>query len=143
MENLNALVEKIEKEIEPELRLGVNCYIPDSYVDPERKLTLYKRLAECRDEICVDKFENELIDRFGKLPDSVKSLLLAARIKILARKRKMIKIQNTNGYEFIFAKLPDKLWFNKNKISYIEPRKEGIGIGIRAKNLDELKKTLH
>ncbi len=135
--------EKIEKEIEPELKLGVNCYIPDSYVDPRRKLTLYKRLAGFRDETCIDTFKDELIDRFGKLPDSVKSLLLVAQIKILARKRKIIKIQNTNGYEFIFAKLPDELWFNKNKISYVEPRKEGIGIGIQVKNLDELKKVLH
>lgn len=141
--------EKLEKELEPELKLGVSCYIPDWYADPERKLELYKRLAECRDEGCVLEFERELLDRFGPVPRVVKSLLLAAQVKLLAKKRGVVKVQKLEirsekleGYELIFPRLPERLWFEGKKVLYVNSRKEGIGVGIQVNSLRELKELL-
>lgn len=59
--------------------------LPDSYVSStEERLLLYQKLAEIphRDEL--QKFENELVDRFGPLPKEAVNLLKSVELKWLA-----------------------------------------------------------
>jgi transcription-repair coupling factor (superfamily II helicase) len=37
------------------------------------RLSLYKRLANCEKADAIDAMQEELIDRFGKLPDAAKA----------------------------------------------------------------------
>jgi transcription-repair coupling factor (superfamily II helicase) len=140
--------EKVVERIEPEVRLGVNCYIPDSYVDTGRKLELYKRLAACETLAQIDELEKELADRFGTQPPSVRFLLLGARIKILALKKGIIRIQNRkygdeqNGFEIVFQTLPRDLDFGGEVVEYVNPVDEGVAIGLRLDGVEELKALL-
>lgn len=44
------------------------------------RLELYVRLSRLADEAAVDKFEEELLDRFGPLPPRAEALIIRARI---------------------------------------------------------------
>ncbi len=48
------------------------------------RLTLYKRLANCRTQDELDAMHEELIDRFGLLPEPAKVLLESHRLRLLA-----------------------------------------------------------
>lgn len=68
----------------PRAELSVPAYIPDEYVvSPIQKLGLYKRLTLLRELADVAAFADELLDRYGALPDAVVHLLRIAEIRIL------------------------------------------------------------
>ncbi|GAB5401023.1 MAG: transcription-repair coupling factor [Aureisphaera sp.] len=58
---------------------------PDDYVNNiTERLNLYNRLGELREEAELQKFQQDLIDRFGALPEPVIDLLNSVRIKWIA-----------------------------------------------------------
>jgi transcription-repair coupling factor (superfamily II helicase) len=58
---------------------------PDDYVNNiTERLNLYTKLNEIKDEVALQKFEEELADRFGELPEPVVDLLNSVRIKWIA-----------------------------------------------------------
>ncbi|EKE43483.1 transcription-repair coupling factor [Oceaniovalibus guishaninsula JLT2003] len=66
----------------PQINLGVPVLIPEEYVpDLDVRLGLYRRLADLTTKVELEGFAAELIDRFGKLPREVNTLLLVVRIK--------------------------------------------------------------
>ncbi|MCA0043783.1 transcription-repair coupling factor [Celeribacter litoreus] len=66
----------------PQINLGVPVLIPEDYVpDLDVRLGLYRRLSTLHTKVELEGFAAELIDRFGKLPKEVNTLLLVVRIK--------------------------------------------------------------
>ncbi|WP_417248776.1 transcription-repair coupling factor [Celeribacter sp.] len=66
----------------PQINLGVPVLIPEDYVpDLDVRLGLYRRLSSLKTKVELEGFAAELIDRFGKLPREVNTLLLVVRIK--------------------------------------------------------------
>jgi len=66
----------------PQINLGVPVLIPEDYVpDLDVRLGLYRRLSQLHTKVELEGFAAELIDRFGKLPREVNTLLLVVRIK--------------------------------------------------------------
>ncbi|WP_227285940.1 transcription-repair coupling factor [Boseongicola sp. H5] len=66
----------------PQINLGVPVLIPEAYVpDLDVRLGLYRRLSQLTTKVELEGFAAELIDRFGKLPREVNTLLLVIRIK--------------------------------------------------------------
>jgi transcription-repair coupling factor (superfamily II helicase) len=73
-------------ELEPQVDLSINAYLPNSYVPSARdKMQLYKAIAACRSEEDVRGVADDLIDRYGDPPREVVSLLEVATIRALAR----------------------------------------------------------
>lgn len=71
----------------PQINLGVPVLIPEDYVpDLDTRLGLYRRLSGLSSKVELEGFAAELIDRFGKLPGEVNTLLLVVRIKGECRK---------------------------------------------------------
>ena len=71
----------------PQINLGVPVLIPDSYVpDLDVRLGLYRRLSELTTKVELEGFAAELIDRFGKLPKEVNTLMLIVRIKAMCKR---------------------------------------------------------
>jgi transcription-repair coupling factor (superfamily II helicase) len=88
-------------EIDPEIRLPIPARLPDDYVATvSQRLVLYKRLASCRDDAEVDRIRDELLDRFGPLPEVSENLLHVIRLKIKARDLGVASIDLANG-EFV------------------------------------------
>ena len=71
----------------PQINLGVSVLIPETYVsDLDVRLGLYRRLSGLTKKVEFEGFAAELIDRFGKLPSEVNTLLLVVRIKSVCKK---------------------------------------------------------
>ena len=71
----------------PTINLGVSVLIPEGYVpDLDVRLGLYRRLSDLTTKVELEGFAAELIDRFGKLPKEVNTLLLVVRIKAECKK---------------------------------------------------------
>ena len=77
----------------PQINLGVPVLIPEDYVpDLDVRLGLYRRLSALSTKVELEGFAAELIDRFGKLPREVNTLLLVVRIKAMCRKAGIAKL---------------------------------------------------
>ena len=71
----------------PQINLGVPVLIPEEYVpDLDVRLGLYRRLSELTTKVELEGFAAELIDRFGKLPKEVNTLMLIVRIKAMCKR---------------------------------------------------------
>ena len=77
----------------PQISLGVPVLIPDTYIpDLDVRLGLYRRLSELTTKVELEGFAAELIDRFGKLPREVNTLMLVVRIKAMCKKAGIAKL---------------------------------------------------
>lgn len=100
---LNHAVKQLKAGKEPDLNapLGVtteinlhtpalltNEYCPDVH----ERLVIYKRLANCNDDDELDNLQEELIDRFGLLPEQGEALMACHRLRIAAKNIGVIKI---------------------------------------------------
>ena len=72
-----------DKDIfETTVDMNVDAFIPNRYITNEsEKLDIYKRIAEIDNEEEFLDMQDELIDRFGDLPESVNNLLQIALLK--------------------------------------------------------------
>ncbi|MGR3320607.1 MAG: transcription-repair coupling factor [Pseudooceanicola sp.] len=77
----------------PQINLGVPVLIPEDYVpDLDLRLGLYRRLSGLSTKVELEGFAAELIDRFGKLPKEVNTLLLVVRIKAMCKRAGIAKL---------------------------------------------------
>lgn len=77
----------------PQINLGVSVLIPEDYVpDLDVRLGLYRRLSQLSTKVELEGFAAELIDRFGKLPKEVNTLMLVVRIKAMCKKAGIAKL---------------------------------------------------
>jgi transcription-repair coupling factor (superfamily II helicase) len=77
----------------PQINLGVPVLIPEDYVpDLDVRLGLYRRLSGLSTKVELEGFAAELIDRFGKLPREVNTLLLVVRIKAMCKRAGIAKL---------------------------------------------------
>lgn len=64
---------------------------------------MYQNIALCKNEEDIQNIIDEMIDRYGNMPEEVESLLDIARIKNLSKKLSITKIiQKINGIMFHF-----------------------------------------
>ena len=86
---------KVEEDVNCQIDLNVTSYIPDSYIkDQNQKIEIYQDIALCKNEEDISNIIDEIIDRFGNMPDEIENLLEISRIKQLAKKKNLIKIQS-------------------------------------------------
>jgi len=76
-----------------EINLHVPALLPADFCgDVHERLSIYKRLANCAAQDNIDDMQEELIDRFGKLPDPVKALIETHRLRVVAKTVGIVKI---------------------------------------------------
>ena len=103
---LNEAVRSLRKGVEPdlmaplgatvEINLHTPALLPNQYCpDVHERLTLYKRLASAESDDILDDLQEELIDRFGKLPEAAQALMITHRLRIQA---KAIGIQKIDAH---------------------------------------------
>jgi len=92
------------RRIEPEIRLDMPVYIPDSYIeDVVVRLNFYYRFSMARDEVAIEELLGELQDRFGEYPEEVRNLARLSEIKAMARKMGIRGIyQHRQSFSFLF-----------------------------------------
>ena len=86
---------KIEPEIDIQIDLNVTSFIPDEYIqDSAQKIEIYQNIALCKNEEDIQNVVDEIIDRFGNMPEELENLLDIARIKYLAKPLYISKISS-------------------------------------------------
>jgi len=74
-----------EAEVTAEIKWAIDAYIPQDYVPLEsQRLAVYKRLAQVRSLRAVRDIEEELRDRFGRLPPQAQALVELAALRVAA-----------------------------------------------------------
>ncbi len=107
----------------PVINLGVPVLIPDAYVpDLDVRLGLYRRLSGLHSKVELEGFAAELIDRFGKLPKEVNSLLLVVRIKAMCKRAGIARLDaGPKGATIQFHN--DKFASPKGLVEFIEDQR--------------------
>lgn len=81
-----------------EINLHTPALLPNDYCpDVHERLVLYKRLANCTQEDDLDTLQEELIDRFGLLPEQGNALIACHRLRIAAKPLGIIKIDASDA----------------------------------------------
>ena len=86
--------EQIPEEVRSNIDLRFDIQIPEHYVDdPKLRLWLYKRVSSTADPESIERFREEMIDRFGKYPRSVSNLLEYARLRLKAQQLRVVSME--------------------------------------------------
>ena len=87
-----------------EINLHLPALIPSDYLpDVHTRLVLYKRVSNARDNDQLRELQVEMIDRFGLLPEPVKTLFRVTRLKLRAELLGIKKIDaGANGGKMEF-----------------------------------------
>ena len=81
-----------------EINLHVPALLPNNYCpDVHERLVLYKRLANATNDDELDNLQEELIDRFGLLPEQGEALIACHRLRIMAKPIGVIKIDASDS----------------------------------------------
>ena len=116
--------------------LNVSAYIDDDYISSEElKIDMYKKIAAILDENDVIDIKDELIDRYGDIPEEVENLMDIACIKMLAKKCGFINVQQKDNFIILqlsksavkislyigslMDKYPRRILFNASSSPYI------------------------
>ena len=93
----------------PEIDLRLPALLPADYIgDVQLRLTLYKRIADCRSDEELRDLQVELIDRFGLLPPPAKTLFRIAELKLCAAPLGVRKIEaGAKGGRLLFNDRPN------------------------------------
>ena len=112
--------EVVKEEVDTEVDLPVNAYIPDTYIDDELiKIEMYKKIASIENEEDMADIREELEDRFSDIPKSVDTLISIAYIKTLCKKLNIEKIRMLKD-EVILAPITRYQTKEKNGYKIIE-----------------------
>ena len=85
-------------ELEPRVDLKVNAFLPESYVrGSSQRVEIYKRISGLRSMDDRADIIDELIDRFGDIPESVMNLLDVALVRALCVRLGVDVARRQNG----------------------------------------------
>ena len=86
-----------EKLENVEIILKEKGYIPETYIEKEERLNVYKRFAMLESYKELEELVKEIKDRFGKIPEIMKKFILSVKFKIFAEQNKIQKIEEKNA----------------------------------------------
>lgn len=149
---------EVKEEMDVQIDLDISSYIPDEYIESSsQKIEIYQDIALARTEEDLSNVTDEMIDRFGPLPDEVNNLLEIARIKELCKKAYVVKIaQRRESVVFHFdasnfkmevtdtliKKYRNEIRFSPGKEPYITYKVSQNSDNIIVKKVKEFLKTI-
>jgi len=81
-----------------QLETDLEILIPDDYISNiGERLNVYRDIDACNDKEALITYQNQLVDRFGEIPQPTKDLFLAVQLRWLAQKigfEKLVLKQN-------------------------------------------------
>lgn len=85
-----------------EINLHTSAILPKNYCpDPHVRLSFYKKLSSCKSETEINNVIEELINLFGTLPSETMTLIESHRLRLLATKAYISKIDLNLNYALI------------------------------------------
>ena len=95
--------EPLKEKADPVIDIGINAYIPDTYITAtEQKIIIYKKMSRIKDQNEIKALKNELIDRYGPIPEPILNLFELLEIKLAAKRKNVLSIQKKRGITTFF-----------------------------------------
>lgn len=109
----NTIEDDSDDDFYPNINIKWSFLLPEHYIfDANERLTIYRRLSEIKTFDELHEITEELVDRFGKLPEAVENLLAIVNFKITA---KGLNIENIEvGDKGIVIKFNDNKFKGSN-----------------------------
>lgn len=86
---------KSHAHFSPSINIQIPVYIPNEYIeDSEMRMGIYKRISSLDGDTEIDQFHDELIDRFGEVPEPTSNLLALVRLKCICRDLKITDLDS-------------------------------------------------
>lgn len=112
----------IREEWSPLIDVGVSVRIPETYVgDLSSRLSLYRRFASVESEDDLELLVEELMDRFGPLPDETARLLEISTLKVCCKKLGIGKV-NAGPKGAVFSFREDTIVDPDTAIAFVHSR---------------------
>jgi transcription-repair coupling factor (superfamily II helicase) len=123
--------EPVEQRVDCMVTLRCECYIPDNYISHSRtRIETYRKFAKAESIKRIDELTDEIIDKFGKLPQPFSNLINQNKIKVLAQNMKFYAVAETpeafaiNYLDkevllYLKARLGSKLNIVNEKLAYL------------------------
>jgi transcription-repair coupling factor (superfamily II helicase) len=84
-------------DVATEINLHAPALLPEAYCsDVHERLTLYKRMANCETRDALELLREELVDRFGPLPEPARALLECHVLRLAARPLGVARVDATH-----------------------------------------------
>jgi transcription-repair coupling factor (superfamily II helicase) len=95
-------------DVSTEVNLHVPALLPATYCsDVHERLSLYKRLADAETREALEALREELVDRFGELPEPARALIECHMVRIAARPLGVTRVDATHeAVQLQFMKNP-------------------------------------
>jgi transcription-repair coupling factor (superfamily II helicase) len=149
---LNAAVRALRSGREPdllaplaavtEINLHVPALLPPDYVnDVHQRLSMYKKLASCDDEDDLIRLQEELVDRYGKLPEAGRALIETHRLRLLAEPLGVKKI-DASGDAIAIAFVPEPSFDTAKLVALLQKSRTMRLAGPARLRIDEKTPTL-
>ena len=89
-----------------EINLHVPTILPESYCrNINERLIVYKRLSDCKSTESLNELKEELIDRFGIMPEQTKNLIITHQLRVDIENYDVTKIDaSASSVEVTFKK---------------------------------------
>ncbi|MCK4695242.1 MAG: transcription-repair coupling factor, partial [Candidatus Cloacimonetes bacterium] len=80
------------------LKIDMDHYFPDNYISNEKeRLEIYRKLLKFKKASDFTTLENELVDRFGEIPEKAKNTLTYYKLRMSAKKANVQSTEIKNG----------------------------------------------
>ena len=90
--------QSFDEEFYPQIDMQVSAHFPEEYIpDMKQRLEMYKRLMSSKDFSQLFDVEEEVCDRYGKLPSEAQNIVALAELKLLATQLRVQQVQAMNG----------------------------------------------
>lgn len=95
--------ERPQERVNPHLEIQVNAYLPSDYITSQaEKVDFYQRLYNALTLDQVKALEEELVDRYGSLPETALSLLKVIALRVLAADLGITNLEQQKTFIFKF-----------------------------------------
>jgi transcription-repair coupling factor (superfamily II helicase) len=126
--------------VETEITFPISAFLPEDFIhDADQRLIAYKRLATLADEQSIEDLAGEWRDRYGPLPEAVKSLVLTAKVRLLLKGLKVVRLDgDSENFIMSFAQGVD-IWpvmslFERKKLNFAPESERKLKIEIWGRN---------
>jgi len=141
--------EKVEEEHEVTIDINISSYIPEEYIEnSSQKIEIYQDIANAKNEEDIQNIIDEIIDRYGEMPEEVNNLIEIARIKNMCKKANIVKLQQKPNGMIIYFKDITEESINKmiqkyrQKIKFSSGEKPYITLKIDKNVIKEIKEFI-
>jgi transcription-repair coupling factor (superfamily II helicase) len=135
--------EPVAEMIETEINLPISAFLPEDFIsDADQRLIAYKRLATLADEQAMEDLAGEWRDRYGPLPETVKSLIITAKVRLFLKRLKVVRLDG-DSENFIISFAPGAdIWpimslFEQKKLNFAPESERKLRVEIWGRNFPQ------